>query len=331
MAAQKACDGRDRQRRWRWGGGGAAAAAGGGPLAAQPPHPAFQEDAGGGSLLSSSAFFSAFAGASPQQPVVLLDLLAAWPALQRWRHLDYWSSSAGHRTVPIERGLAEPAGRSSGIWREELVLFREFLERDMAGSLREMLGTALPAGSAGGGGGGGSGGDSSSIAYMAQHGLFEQCPALRDKGDFELPRFVREGLGEEAAEGAISNIWMGTRGTVTHCHFDSYENILCQVAGFKFVRLFAPGEGGMLYARGKEGAARQAAQGNLSAVDVEAEGGGQGAQFPLFEVGRCLDAVLAPGDAVFIPAGWWHYCRALSPSISVNFWWTPASAINQVV
>ena len=29
------------------------------------------------------------------------------------------------------------------------------------------------------------------------------------------------------------NAWIGTAGTVTPCHFDSYDNLLGQVAGFK--------------------------------------------------------------------------------------------------
>ncbi|KAK9450783.1 uncharacterized protein V1518DRAFT_411697 [Limtongia smithiae] len=33
-----------------------------------------------------------------------------------------------------------------------------------------------------------------------------------------------------------------------------------------------------------------------------------------------LECILAPGDALFIPAGWWHYVKSLSPSFSVNFW-----------
>ena len=27
---------------------------------------------------------------------------------------------------------------------------------------------------------------------------------------------------------------------------------------------------------------------------------------------------LAPGDAIFLPAGWWHAVTALSPSVSVT-------------
>ena len=32
-------------------------------------------------------------------------------------------------------------------------------------------------------------------------------------------------------------------------------------------------------------------------------------------------AILKPGDTLYIPIGCWHYVRSLSPSISLNFWW----------
>ncbi|KAK9386490.1 hypothetical protein V1515DRAFT_144752 [Lipomyces mesembrius] len=36
--------------------------------------------------------------------------------------------------------------------------------------------------------------------------------------------------------------------------------------------------------------------------------------------GEFLDCILAPGDGLFIPAGWWHYVKSLSPSFTVSFW-----------
>jgi len=40
-----------------------------------------------------------------------------------------------------------------------------------------------------------------------------------------------------------------------------------------------------------------------------------------------LNAVLAPGDAVFIPGMWWHHVRSLEPfNVLVNYWWRSAPA-----
>jgi len=58
-------------------------------------------------------------------------------------------------------------------------------------------------------------------------------------------------------------------------------------------------------------------QGNFSAVDVEHA---DLARFPEFARATAFEAVIGPGDFVYIPAKCWHYVRALTPSISINFW-----------
>jgi hypothetical protein len=41
-------------------------------------------------------------------------------------------------------------------------------------------------------------------------------------------------------------------------------------------------------------------------------------QFPQFAKARAIDFVLEPGEFVFIPGGWWHATKLLSPSISIT-------------
>jgi len=64
---------------------------------------------------------------------------------------------------------------------------------------------------------------------------------LVQKDDFVVPDLV--------AVGSLSNVnaWFGTSGTVTPVHFDSYDNFLSQVAGFKYVRLYEPQQRPFLY------------------------------------------------------------------------------------
>jgi ribosomal protein L16 Arg81 hydroxylase len=42
-------------------------------------------------------------------------------------------------------------------------------------------------------------------------------------------------------------------------------------------------------------------------------------RYPLFARACLMDVVLEPGDALFLPAGWWHWVRSLSTSISATF------------
>ena len=45
-------------------------------------------------------------------------------------------------------------------------------------------------------------------------------------------------------------------------------------------------------------------------------------RFPLFEKSEIIKVVLEPGDAIYLPRGWWHYVESLEPSInvSVHYW-----------
>ena len=57
-------------------------------------------------------------------------------------------------------------------------------------------------------------------------------------------------------------------------------------------------------------------QGNISAVSVLKP---DLDRYPLFAEARYTDAVLEPGDVLFIPSGWWHAVHSLTTSASINF------------
>ena len=114
------------------------------------------------------------------------------------------------------------------------------------------------------------------------------------------------------------NAWLGTEGTRTALHRDAYCNLLCQTAGFKYVRTYAADQTRFLY---PEETTHRGGEDNTfsrSAVLVEAP---DTEKFPKFAEARFEEALLAPGDALFLPRGMWHYVRGLTTSFSVNFWW----------
>ena len=104
-------------------------------------------------------------------------------------------------------------------------------------------------------------------------------------------------------------------GATTALHFDPSDNWLCQIAGFKYVRLYAPAETPRLYVN-REGRGTSA-QGNVSRLRVEEP---DAARFPLATDARYTECILAPGDLLFIPQRHWHYVRSLTTSFSMNFW-----------
>ena len=132
---------------------------------------------------------------STDMPVVLANLGKDWRALRVWDDLEWWRRFHGHRCVPLE------IGRYSDVsdWREDVMTVDDFVEKFMAPSVRE---------------------DAQNIAYLAQHPLIDQLVDLRR--DFEIPALCAKSL-------LRINAWMGTAGTITPCHFDSYDNLLGQV------------------------------------------------------------------------------------------------------
>jgi len=227
-------------------------------------------------------------------PFIVTGALASWPARERWASLAYLDSCVGHRIVPVEVG----AKVGSSGWREELMPLWCFLSAYLAPSCEHCSRWLEPRERYEAG-----------VAYLAQHELLEQCPALR--GDVGVPDPWRKVLGKPTR----TNVWLGTHGTVTPCHWDSYDNFLAQVQGTKRAVLLAPAERARLHADASAGGT--SSQGNVSPVDVEDP---DLERFPDFAQARRLVAELAPGEALFIPQGWWHQVRALTASLSVNFW-----------
>ena len=113
-----------------------------------------------------------------------------------------------------------------------------------------------------------------------------------------------------------TNAWLGPAGTVTPLHYDSYDNVLTQVVGYKRVTLYEASQTPLLYAKAGGGGGVDA-QGNVSAVDVEAPDLERHPDFAR-AVGR--ETVLGPGEGLFIPAGCWHHVRSLTPAFSISFW-----------
>ena len=99
---------------------------------------------------------------------------------------------------------------------------------------------------------------------------------------------------------------------VTPLHHDPHHNLLAQVVGTKYVRLYHP-----RYTQ----QVRPNIQGlttNTSQIDLEAASLEETAVLASLQHVDCL---LLPGQTLYIPPGWWHYVKALTVSFSVSYWW----------
>ncbi|GIL48569.1 hypothetical protein Vafri_5055 [Volvox africanus] len=264
----------------------------------------------------------------PEQPVVITGAMEHWPAMTRWGDLSYLEHAAGCRTVPVEVGQHYLADG----WGQQLMTLRDFLHRYLLPGLQtppqpQHAQQAQPRG------------------YLAQHPLFEQVPSLRR--DIVQPDYCC--LGQEGAVRAV-NAWLGPAGTTTPLHTDPHHNLLAQVVGRKYVRLYASSLTDRLYPFPEgtvnsnssqvdldedldedlvpdsdfNSTARFTDQGAGTAADVA---GGcvcrrRGGRFPGVAELPYLDVILEPGHMLYIPPGWWHFVRAMSTSFSVSFWWS---------
>uniref|UniRef100_A0A453L4N4 JmjC domain-containing protein n=1 Tax=Aegilops tauschii subsp. strangulata TaxID=200361 RepID=A0A453L4N4_AEGTS len=170
----------------------------------------------------------------PETPVIISGCIDHWPAMTKWKNIQYLKKIAGDRTVPVE--------------------IKELHE------------------------------------------------------DIMVPDYCYAGGGELQS----LNAWFGPHGTVTPLHHDPHHNILAQVLGRKYIRLYPGSVSEDLYPH-TETMLSNTSQVDLDNVDMN--------EFPKVENLDFMDCILEEGDMLYIPPKWWHYVRSLSISFSISFWW----------
>ena len=230
------------------------------------------------------------------EPVVLRGLAADWPVVGAGKRGElgaYLSAMATDEPVAMVRAPASAAGRlhyADGLDRPNF-------EREpvsIAGFFAELARQAgLPAP------------DTLAIQSVAADRL--------------LPGFAAANPMPLLPEVA-PRLWLGTAAIVA-THNDQVENLAIVAAGRRRFTLFAPEQVSNLYMGPfhitPAGAAVSMA--HVTAPDL--------ARFPRFAdaLADARTVELDPGDAIYIPYGWYHHVEALSPlNLLVNYWWNPA-------
>ncbi|MCJ1397997.1 hypothetical protein MMC11_001193 [Xylographa trunciseda] len=241
-------------------------------------------------------------------PLVITEAIEHWPALleRPWRNPSYLleRTLGGRRLVPVELGRSY----TDDGWGQTIITFREFMDTYLLDSKHDRIG------------------------YLAQHDLFAQIPSLRN--DISIPDFCYTDppsltVGTPLAtkrtprlEEPLLNAWFGPAGTISPLHTDPYHNILCQVVGQKYIRLYPPSQTKNLYPRGLEDGIDMSntSQVPIELVEMQLEDDPE-SEFCLFGTAPYVETILREGECLYIPVGWWHYVRSLTVSFSVSFWW----------
>lgn len=192
-----------------------------------------------------------------RRPFILRKFCNHIPAIKLWNDAQFWKEALGPCLVPVEVG-----GYLSEDFMQVMVSMNEYIEFIMS-----------PVGDI--------------QIYLAQLDIARSLPAL-DRFIEPLPDHLHV-MGNLSAK----YLFLGQEGTISPFHTDPYDNILCQIVGFKRIRLREPAD--------SDGRAPIHADFNSDLTSTAVS----------------LDVVIGPGDAIIIPRGWWHHIESLSVSCSV--------------
>ena len=135
-----------------------------------------------------------------------------------------------------------------------------------------------------------------------------------------LPDFADDHPMPLVPADAAPRMWIGNAAKVA-THNDPSDNIAVVVAGRRRFTLFPPDQISNLYLGPLHFTPAGTPVSMVHVTDPDLD------RYPRFA--DALEAAelaeLEPGDAIFIPYGWYHHVEALDPfNILVNYWWDPA-------
>lgn len=144
-------------------------------------------------------------------------------------------------------------------------------------------------------------GESNDVYMVANNRNLDDGPLRKLLQDIRIPtQYLHD------REGCLSCLWVGPAGTITPLHHDTTNIFFCQVVGRKHFRLVSPFETALL----------EDLDGVYSPMDLERP---DMERFPGLRDVLVKEAVVEPGEAIFLPVGMFHQVKALDVSISVSF------------
>ena len=281
------------------------------------------------------------------KPVIFRHFAKSWPAMQRWTDLKFFSQGKlANKTVPVQLfpnnkfESIEPrqwwvdkplpkADLRNGVVPDRILV----LPTDFHMTFKQLVGVIESISS---------GKLKNATAYLQYCDIKENF--LNLDSDLPFPSKLTHLIKESA------NIWLSDGNTVGKLHYDAGENFLVQLVGKKSLTIFHPHNNTNLYEgllqlaeydaeididenghiskpwnftrnglKGKKHYGHVFSPVELASVDY--------LRFPRFRKAKSLQCTIEPGDALYMPAYWWHEVKS-SPDIdkkfnlAVNFWFS---------
>lgn len=141
--------------------------------------------------------------------------------------------------------------------------------------------------------------------------------SITDEARLRLPRTI--GLPEVLACDDLYNsmhsvrMWMSRGNTTSSQHFDTHDNLMLQIDGTKDIYLSHPNESAAMYMDHFEKYGLSPI--NVDRVDLQ--------RFPRFANASIQHVRLTPGDALYIPDGYWHVIHSHGRNIALAFEFGP--------
>jgi lysine-specific demethylase 8 len=105
-----------------------------------------------------------------------------------------------------------------------------------------------------------------------------------------------------------TNLWIGGK-TRSGLHYDNADNLFLQIFGYKRALLIDP-----RYSRNLYPFTDSPTKSQLDPEFPDLK------RYPRFARCETWNCALGPGDAIYIPRGWWHFIGSENVSVSVNCW-----------
>lgn len=131
-------------------------------------------------------------------------------------------------------------------------------------------------------------------------------------------------LSAKDADKEAMFMWMSGAGPRAWIHADSDHNFFIHMLGTKRFIVFPPSEYENLYMYSRLHPKWHKSQVNFDAPDLD--------RFPRFANATAYEALLQPGDVLYVPQYWWHYVESVTPCVSLATWskgdvWDPMAEV----